>query len=124
MASINEEDIKKFRAKIYIEPIDDLGDLNPKSKDVIDIVERLNALEKKGFDVLNTVPDNNATCSIQVKYFITSTIERAKRICNYCIEKHVNKDLEGRLELNVRRSEFNSLFVDKIVIYWNFFLSF
>lgn len=118
MARINGEDITKFRAKNYVKPINELGDLNQKSKDVIDIVDRVSALEKKGFELLNSLPDNSTTCSVEAKYFITSTIERAKWIIGHCIEKHLNKENpDGRLELNVRSSEWNWSFVKSSLLF-------
>lgn len=99
MASIDADDIKAFRAKFYVAPVNNLNDLNENSSDVIDVFEKIKELEKNGFDMLNRVPDNGATCSVQVKYFISAIVERAKEQCDYCVEKHLKKD--NRLELNV-----------------------
>lgn len=99
IASINGNDIKAFRAKYYEEPIDKLDDLNPTSEDVIEIYDKIAELEKKGFDVLGQVPDNGATCSIQIKFYINAIIERAKEQINYCVLKYLIK--ESRRELNV-----------------------
>lgn len=101
MASINGNDIDAFRAKHYIPPINGSSDLNQKSEDVISVVGKLHDLEKKAFDILNTVPDNNATCSIQVKYSIKGIIQRTKKQLNNCIVNNANQ--ENRLELNVRK---------------------
>ncbi|XP_031624148.1 uncharacterized protein LOC116341313 [Contarinia nasturtii] len=98
VASIDASDIKEFRAKYYVEPVNDLSDLNETSIDVIGVFEKIKELEKRGFDMLNLVPDNGATCSIQVKYYISTIIERAKEQIDYCVEKHLN--IDNRLELN------------------------
>lgn len=73
--------------------------MNSTSSDVIEILNEINGLEKNGFDLLNTVPDNGATCSVQVKFYITAIIDRAKEQCDYCIELNVNK--ENPSEMNV-----------------------
>lgn len=91
----------KFRAKNYIEPVNELNDLNPKSEDVIGVNNQIEELEKKGFDMLNRVPQNDATCSIQIKYYITAAINSAKEQCDYCVERHLVEN-ENRLEMNVR----------------------
>lgn len=53
IASVNENDIRAFRAKYYEKPVDELDDLNPKSDDVIAIQEKIKALEGKAFDMIN-----------------------------------------------------------------------
>lgn len=99
IAVIDEDDIKVFRAKSYIEPIEHLQDLDANSTDVINIFEKINELDKNGFDLLNRVPDNNARCSVQVKFYINKIIERAKEQCDYCVVKNLNQ--ENRKEFNV-----------------------
>lgn len=76
-----------------------MKDLNPNSKDVIGIFDRISEIEKKGFDMLVTVPDNGATCSTKIKYHITTMIQRAKEISDNCIV--INLDAKDPLELNV-----------------------
>lgn len=90
--------IRKLSA-YYEEPVEKLEDLDPRSEDVIAILGQIKDLEKKGFDLLNTVPENGATCSIQVKFYITAVINRAKEQSDYCVLKNVKK--ETRRELNV-----------------------
>lgn len=99
IASIDGNDIKAFRAKSYVEPVDGLQDLNANSTDVMSVFEKIKDLEQAGFDLLNTVPDNDATCSVQVKYYISTIINRAKEQCDYCVVRHVNR--ENLTELNV-----------------------
>lgn len=101
MASINGNDIDAFRAKYFITPINGLGDLNQKSEEVANVVDKLKKLEKKASEILGGVPDNDSTCSIQVKYNINAIVQRAKKQCNCCIASHKNN--ENRLELNVRK---------------------
>lgn len=101
-ASIDENDIKAFRAKNYVETVDELKDLNQTSNEVIGIYDKIKELQQKGYDMLVTVPDNGATCSIKVKYHITTFIERAKEHCDDCIE--ANLEDESPLELNVSES--------------------
>lgn len=48
---------------------------------------------------MNTVPDNHATCSVQVKFYISAIVQRAKEQTNYCVVKHLHKD--SRREMNV-----------------------
>lgn len=99
IASVNGDDIKAFRTKYYEEPIDELNDLNPKSDDVIGIFDKIKELENKGFDMLNMLPDVECTCCTQFKFYITTTIARAKEQTDYCVAKSVNK--ENRREMNV-----------------------
>lgn len=102
MASITEEDIKEFRDKHYVEPINDLQDLDANSDDVKDVYEKIDELEKRGLELRNRVADNGATCSIQVRYYIKEIIERAKEHCDYCVLKNLNKGDESTLnDLNV-----------------------
>lgn len=90
--TIDEDDIKAFRAKNYVEPIDELQDLDSNSTEVMSILAKIQELDKNGFDLLNTVPDNGATCSIQVKFSISAIVDRAKEQCDYCVAKHLTKD--------------------------------
>lgn len=99
IAIITENDIKEFRAKTYVESINQLKDLDSNLTDVIEILDKIKELEKNGFDLLNTVPDNGATCSVQVKFYITAIIDRAKEHCDYCIKLNVNK--ENPVDMNV-----------------------
>lgn len=109
IATIKENDIKEFRAKSYVESINELKDLDSNLTDVIEILDKIKELEKKGFDLLNTVPDNGATCSVQVKFYITAIIDRAKEQCDYCIEIHVNK--ENPVDMNVSWRRKSSYFI-------------
>lgn len=99
IVSIDENYIKAFRAKYYDEPVEKLEDLDPRSEDVIAILSQIKDLEKKGFDLLNTVPENGATCSIQLKFYITAVVNRAKEQSDYCVLRNLKK--ETRRELNV-----------------------
>lgn len=99
VVTIDEDDIKAFRARSYVEPVDELQDLDSNSTEVISMFDKIKELEKNGFDLLNTVPDNGATCSIQVKFYITAIIDRAKEQCDYCVLRNVNK--ENSTDLNV-----------------------
>lgn len=99
MSSIDGNDIRAFRARNSVEPINNIEDLDQKSSNVTNIFDQVKEMEKKGFDMLNKVPDNGATCSIQVKYYITTIIQQAKEQCDYCVERNVNK--ENPLNLNV-----------------------
>lgn len=104
IVSINENDIKEFRAKTYVESINELNDLNQEQSDVIEIVDKIKELEQKGFDLLNTIPDNGATCSVQVKYYISAIIDRAKEQCDYCIEKSVKKESPSEMNVSNKRN--------------------
>lgn len=92
-----------FRAKSYVESINELKDLDSNSTDVIETIYKLKGLEKDGFDLLNTVPDNGATCSVQMKFYITAIIDRAKEHCDYCIEINVNKENPSDMNVSVQR---------------------
>lgn len=92
VAIITEDDIKAFRAKTYVESINELKDLNANLPDVIEIYDKIKELERSGVDLLNTVPDNGATCSVQVKFYITAIVDRAKEQCDFCIQTNVDKE--------------------------------
>lgn len=91
--------------KNHVEPIDDLNDLNGSSTDVNGILAKIDELKRSGFDLLNRVPDNGAICSIKLKYYIPATISHARKQCDYCVARYVNK--ESPLELNVSCNCFN-----------------
>lgn len=79
--------------------------MNQTSPDVIEIVDKIKELEKNGFDLLNTVPDNGATCSVQAKFYISAIVDRAKEQCDYCIEMNVSKEKPS--EMNVSCEKLN-----------------
>lgn len=81
--------------------------MNSSQSDVIEILNEIKELERNGFDLLNTVPDNGATCSVQVKFYINAIIDRAKEQIDYCIEVNVNK--ENPSEMNVSIEEKNGI---------------
>lgn len=90
IARITEDDIKAFRAETYVKSIDELRDLDANA-DVIEIFDKIKELENSGFDLQNAVPDDG-TCSVQVRYFITAIIKRAREQCDFCIQTNVDKE--------------------------------
>lgn len=99
IAKIDADEIKAFREKNYVKVIAYLNDLNPNSNNMIEILNKITELDKNGFDLLNQVPENGATCAIQVKFYITAIINRAKEQCDYCVKKHVKE--ANRFDMNV-----------------------
>lgn len=92
IAVVTEDDIKAFRAQTYVESINELKDLDANLPDVLDIFDKIRELEKSGSELLMSVPDNGATCSVQVKFYINAIIDRAKEQCDFCVQLNVSKE--------------------------------
>lgn len=110
---IDLDDIKEFRKRNYVEVIDTLSDLNPKSANVTAIIERIQKLEKDCNDVLLIVPDNGNACFIKIKYNLAAILNRVKEFCDQCIAQNLNDT--NPLELNV--SEYFFFYLKNF--YWN-----
>lgn len=92
VAILTENDIREFRAKTYVESIDELKDLDQNLPDVIETYDKLKELEKSGSDILTTVPDDGTTCSVQLKFYTKAIVDRAKEQCDFCIQANVSKE--------------------------------
>lgn len=78
---------------------------------VIEILDKIRELESNGSDLIEKVPDNESTCSVQVKFYVSAIIDRAKEQCDYCIE--MNLDKEKPTDMNVSCKRFLSLEFNK-----------
>lgn len=85
-----------------------MRDLDPKLPDVIEIFDKIKELENSGFDLLNTIPDG--TCSVQVKYFISAIIVRAKEQCDFCIQTNVGKENPTMMNVCIKNWKFSKNF--------------
>lgn len=99
-------DLNEFRAKNRVVVVDELRDLNQNSTDVIAVYDKMKQLEQKGFELVVTVPDSGATCSVKVRYHISTIIERSKQECDDCVVANLEK--EHQTELNVSFNAFEA----------------
>lgn len=90
----------KFRAEKQITIIDEFSDLNTTTKEALDILTRIEAIEKKGEVMIAAIPDNGVVCATQVRHRMEKTlIEQMKEFVNNCVAIYPSE--EASLELNV-----------------------
>lgn len=90
----------KFRADKQVTIIDELSDLNTTTKEAVDILNRIEAIEKKGEIMLAAIPDNGIVCATQVRHRIEKMlIDQMNEFVDNCVAIYPNE--EAPLELNV-----------------------
>lgn len=121
MAIVTPADMKKFRADNYVIPIDELSDLNTTTKEAIDILNRIKALDVKGENMLVVIPDNGVICATQVRHRIEKMISpQTKELVDNCVAIHLD---DRSLELNVIAIFFHTFsmnIVNKRVFFCSF----
>lgn len=90
----------KFRAENRIVLNDELSDLNATTVEVIALQQRIKAIEKKGDELLATIPDNGVICATQVRYRIGILIlERMSELVDNCVSIHLDADNSPNLNV-------------------------